>query len=201
MKKNVVLNYDSSFPLNGAFTYLQNYTGKTDINNGFVKTNSSSTNTGTDKNFPIVKRDIGEYNAGAWCSNDENRSWYEIEFINYYFYLEGYLIRASPVDFFSDWQVLGSNNGRDYDVIDDVSGNTQPASYNNFFECKYPKTRKKFKIITNGKRFKGDNHFCIWRIEFFGRFSSRSKLYDCSRVKICKNHHSLVFLLIITISY
>ena len=106
------LKYDSSKPLDGAFTYLQTYHKRTDINNGIVKISASSVN--GDINTPVVKRDLG---SDHWYSNDVNGSWYEVDFPKNNFYLEGYFIRAHPGDFFSKWQVLGSNDRYSYDFF------------------------------------------------------------------------------------
>ena len=112
MITGVRLTYESSSTLNGAFTYLQTYHKRTDINNGIVKISASSVN--GDINTPVVKRDLG---SDYWYSNSVNGSWYEVDFLKNNFYLEGYFIRAGPGDFFSKWQVLGSNDRYSYDFF------------------------------------------------------------------------------------
>ena len=196
MITNFDLKYQSGSTLNGAFTYLQNYYGRTDIHNGIVKINVSSTNGNHDKTTPIVKRDIGD---GTWGSISENGSWYEVDFLKNKFYLEGYFIRAHPHDFFPNWQVHGSSDGENFDVVDDVSGYTQPSSYDNYFRCKYPKQRRIFKIITSGTRFYGDFMFHIYRLEFYGRFATIND-NKCTRAKICKSSRYFAYFLIIAYS-
>ena len=151
ISSNVKLRYNPNDPLNGAFTHLQNVFGRSDINNGIVKINASS----TVQNLynPVVIRDFT--NGLYWCSNDENGSWYEVDFLQNYFYLKSYVIRTYSHDFFEKWQVLGSNDGVHFDVVDDVTDFEKPTAdmHNIHFVCKYPKIRRIFRIVANGKRF------------------------------------------------
>ena len=194
MITGVRLAYESSSTLNGAFTYLQTYHKRTDINNGIVKINASSVN--GDINTPVVKRDLG---SCYWYSNNENGSWYEVDFLKNKFYLEGYFIRAHPQDYFANWQVLGSYDGENYDVVDEVSNYTRPSSFDNYFKCKYPKQRRIFKILTNGTRFYGNYTFYLYRLEFYGRLTTLNN-NRCTRARRCKDNDYFAYFLIIAIS-
>ena len=176
----MTLIYNPSSPLNGALTYLQKYHKRIDINNGIVRISSSSIYSTYNISIPIVKRDLGE---GAWCSNNTEGSWYEIDFLNNNFYLEGYFIRAMSNNYFLQWKVFGSNDKINYDVVDEVSAYTQPATYNNYFSCKFPKLRKTFKIVANGKRFANDgSYFCMRRIELYGKFNKNPQNCSCKTI-------------------
>ena len=176
---NVIINYDENAPLNGAFTYLQTKFNKTNINDGIVRISASTTVQSLE--HPVVRRDIGI--GDYWYSDDVNGSWYEVDFIQNNFYLESYVLRAADRDFFSRWQVLGSDDNVHYDVVDDVIDFQKPSvEYSCIrFVCKYPKTRRSFRIVTYGKKF-GSNSFkfYLYRLEFYGRFvSKRNRLLSC----------------------
>ena len=165
---NVILRYNSNDPLNGAFTYLQKKFNKENVHENIVKINASS----TEQNLynPVIRRDF--INGTYWRSKDENCSWYEVDFLQNKFYLKSYVIRNYYLDYFEKWEVLGSNDGKQFDLVDDVKDfqKTAKALHNLFFKCKYPKIRRVFRIVANGKRFSGDYKFVIHRLEFYGMF-------------------------------
>ena len=139
----VRLKYREDSPLDGAFTYLQKTFKREDINNDIVKIETSYN--GQNYESPVIKRNIGSDNA--WFSENKNGSWYEVDFLQNNFYLESYVMRAYYQDFFEKWQVLGSNDGTHFDVIDDVTGFQRPKVYeyhNVYRKCKYPRTRRIF---------------------------------------------------------
>ena len=154
---------------------MQKKFNTTNINEKIVRINSSS----SEQNLynPVIKRDFAINNY--WESKDENGSWYEVDFQQNLFYLKNYFIRAATGDFFSKWQVLGSNDGVNYDVVDDVTDFEKPTTDKLVFKCKYPKVRKIFRIVTNGKRFTGDSQFVIHRLEFYGSFISSPFVRTC----------------------
>ena len=165
---SVRLRYRNSSPFNGAFTYLQKYFNKDEISEDIVKITSKSS--GDNLVFPVEKRDLGFDYFGSCCESD---NWYEVDFLQNNFFLESYEIRDYYWDFFPSWEVLGTNDGVHYDVVDNVTGFEQPSvgHHNLHFKCKYPKTRRSFRIIVHGNRFQGDTFFYIYRLEFYGRFN------------------------------
>jgi hypothetical protein len=184
ISSSVKLGYDPNDPLNGAFTYLQKVFGRSDINNGIVKINASS----TVQNLynPVVIRDFTD--NLCWYSSSVNGSWYEVDFLQNDFYLKSYIIRDYYWDFFEKWQVLGSNDGVHFDVVDDVTNFAQPSTglHNIHFVCKYPKMRRIFRVVANGKRFYGDYAFVIHRLEFYGMITSSIRGL-CGTCR-CRNH-------------
>ena len=195
---NVKLTYNADSPLNGAFTYLKSAYNKDNISNEIVKISAKTSDFNLE--YPVVKRDIGK---DYWRSSNENGSWYEVDFLLNHFYLESYVIRAYYIDFFESWQVLGSNDGKKYDVVDDVKGFEKPDEniHNLNFKCKYPKVRRTFRIVASGKRFKGcDYYFHIYRLEFFGRFVG----FDQNKRRTCNqrryNGNTFVYCLLVLCS-
>ena len=190
--------YYENSPLDGAFTYMQKAFNKVNINEGFVKINASSSTQSSES--PVIKRNMGTDNF--WGSDDENGSWYEVNFLKNSFYLTSYEIRDHPQDFYSAFQVLGSNDGQNFDVVDDVKDFERPngdTNVNVLFRCKYPKRRKIFRIVTKGVRFYGDHRFYIHRLEFYGIFNSNPFMNSCQR---CNNmlHSSIWYILCLIIS-
>ena len=196
ISNNVKLSYHSNDPLNGAFTYLQKKFNKEDIHEDIVKITASSTKQNLYN--PIIRRDfsLGTY----WYSESENGSWYEVDFLQNNFYLKSYLIRTYYWDFFEKWQVLGSNDGVHFDVVDDVTDFKKPTEghHNIFFKCKYPKMRRIFRIVANGKRFADSCHFVIHRLEFYGMFVSSPFVQE--NIKKCNNKSWLSLSFLITLS-
>ena len=177
---NVVINYNESDPLNGAFRYLQRVNNRKDINDGVVKITASTTV--QNLYLPVVESSL---DATYFYSESQDKSWYEIDFLQNRFYLESYVLRTNRRDFFAKWTIEGTNDGKSYDIIDDVSGFTQPEPtlLSLRFFCKYPKIRKSFRFVSNGKRFCCDDYrIYLYRIEFYGRFaSSRRAISACSK--------------------
>ena len=190
------LTYDPKHPFDGAFTCLQNVFQKTNINEGIVNIRVSSNENNME--YPVVKRDEG---FDWWVSDDVNGSWYEVNFIHSYFHLKSYVIRDWSLDFFANWKVLGSNDGVNYDVVDSVNGFqvSDVNSHPNFhFVCKYPKTRKYFRIQTSGKRLKETDYtFAIYRLEFYGIFTLNDHLMITFMRKTFLNNLLLIFIIII----
>ena len=193
---NVKIRYNQNEPLNGAFAYLINKFKDQNISEGIVKINVSSTN---NKHLvPVIRRDFIT-DLEYWRSDPINGSWYEVDFLQNNFYLKSYVIRDGERDFFEKWQVLGSNDGIHFDLIDDVKDYPAVSTFNYVnisFKCKYPKTRRIFRIVANGKRAANDYHFVLHRIEFFGEFVMFRP--DFMKTCKCKNYNShLLFYFIV----
>jgi len=190
ISSNVNIRYNPNDPLNGAFAHLQKVFKRSDINNGIVKITASSNI--KNLNNPVVLKnfDIDEH----WYSEKVNGSWYEVDFLQNNFYLKSYVIRNFYHEFLAKWQVLGSNDGVNFDVVDDVTDFEEPSEgyHNIHFVCKYPKMRRIFRIVGNGKRFYGDYHFVIHRLEFYGMIISsipglcitRKSINHCLRLSL-----------------
>ena len=190
---NIKLRYNQNDPLNGAFSYLQKTFNKENICDGIVKVSASS----SVQNLynPVIKRDFNT--DDYWFSRAENGSWYEVDFLQNNFFLTSYLIRAHAVDFFENWKMLGSNDGVNFDVLDEVTNFLKPSTafHNLSFKCKYPKMRRIFRLVPNGKRYKDDFISVIYRLEFYGRFV----VFDPKLMKTCRiiysmNHYALCFI-------
>ena len=189
----VPIPFDPERFLNGAFAYIQNITHETDIiKNNYIKLSVSSSINGNLK-VPINQKDIENV---YFQSSNEVGSWYEIDFINNFFYLETYLLRARAHDFFSEWKIYGSNDGKNYQIVDEIFDFPYPNGdfVNLNFTCKYPSTNRIFRFVPNGLRYGNDNITIIHRIEFFGSFIS-SRLIHNESIKNWQNIFTFNFLL------
>lgn len=187
---NVEVKYDENQPLNGAFAHLQTSFKKTSISDGVVRIRTKSTV--QNLALPIENKSFENI---YWCSKNERESWYEVDFLQNTFYLTSYVIRDYHWDFFEKWQVLGSNDGRHYDVVDDVTDFKQPSyGFHNYHKnCTQPKARRMFRIVAYGKRFYNDFFFVIHRLEFYGKFVSRLPYLS---IRQCRSHISNIFIII-----
>ena len=136
---DIEFNFDENSPLNGAFTHMQIAYKKENISDKILKIRASSTVQNLE--YPVIKRD--ESSDYYWCSRGgEPNSWYEVDFLMNRFYLESYVIRACSWDFFEKWQVLGSDDGKHYYVVDNVTEFKKPEPWGEHlfnFVCKFPK--------------------------------------------------------------
>ena len=193
ISSNVRIKYKPNDPLNGAFAYLQKKFNTVDIQDEFVKINASSTV--KDLYVPVTLKDF--VTSKYWTSKNENGSWYEVDFLQNMFYLEKYFLRAATFDFFSKWQVLGSNDGIHFDVVDDVTDFEKPKIDSITFKCKYPKIRRVFRIVANGESNIGDFVFNLHRLEFYGSFVSNLIFKTCKN----KNNNNRISFAFIISSY
>ena len=74
-------------------------------------------NSNNDPRYPIITESTTTL---AWCSQNIENSWYEVFFNNNSFYLESYSIRTYYHDFFSEWEVYGSNDGYQGFKVDEL---------------------------------------------------------------------------------
>ena len=188
---NVRLRFNPNNMLDGAFAYLQKKFNKENITEDIVKINASSTEQYL--YCPVIMRN---FSGNYWRSSNESGSWYEVDFLQNLFYLKNYFIRDHANDFFKQWQVLGSNDGIHFDVVDDVKDfPTQSYGMHNIlFNCKYPKVRRIFRIVANGRRNLGDYKFVIHRLEFYGTFISKPFIKTCKIDARNRSFHSFIVL-------
>ena len=176
---NVIIEYDYKNEFNGAFRYIQNLVGDNDIvSKNYVKVSVSSSNN-QNPSTPVIDNTLGDT---YWQSEDIENSWYEIDFVNNSFYLESYVLRMNIVDFYKEWEILGSNDGINYEVIDNQTDFAQPSGIviNKRFICKNPLTKRMFRYQPKGTRFRGDHYVTLHRIDFFGSFmSSHTHIISC----------------------
>ena len=119
------VEYDSSYPLHGAFYHIQEVTKTDDIAAAqYVKVSVSSSQT-TNFTLPILKKD--ESDSYFQTQVIEN-SWYEVDLIHNYLIINRYVLRANKIDYFKEWDILGSLDGVKYFVIDHQENISTPTS-------------------------------------------------------------------------
>jgi len=167
---NKKISYSQNRPLDGAFKYIKNLTQTQEIVPNYVNVQVSSVYLQYLAKYPIVSSDTY---TSYWASKDAQNSWYEVDLLKNSFYLESYTIRARNCDFITDWEVLGSNDGVHYDLVDVKHNQTMPETLSlpsMHFECEQPKTRRMFKFMPKGKNFDENYHFVLCNLELFGKF-------------------------------
>ena len=166
---NVPIPYDESNPLNGSFAYLQKITNIEDIVfNKIVKVTVSSIEN-SNLAIPIIEKN--ESNV-FWLSQPKESNFYEVDFVDNFFYLESFVIRVRGPDFFRNWRILGSDDGINYETLYNATNYQKPSDdYENFhFDCTKKAAKRIFRYETFGNRFDGDTRTYLHRLQFYGRF-------------------------------
>ena len=111
-------------------------------------------------------------NDGAWESNSDPNSWYEIILLNDSFVLEKYGITSNykgNQDFPQSWILRGSENGRDWINLSYIESSgliTYKSTINYTVEKKLPFRFFQFTML--GENYAKNYHFCMSRIYFYG---------------------------------
>ena len=182
---NVPIIYNENSPLNGSFAYIQKISGTEEIvKENYIKVSvSSSSNQNIE--LPITNQTFDT--LITWYSRNEENSWYEIDFLNNFFYLESYLIRNHGQDFFREWKILGSNDGINYQEVDHKTDFQKPSEthINILFNCSKPATFRIFRYIPIGTRYLGDYYLFFHRLQFYGSFMDAKSM---KLIKYTKHH-------------
>ena len=186
--KSHYCQYNNGYELDGIFNYFRNQTG--DIfpdQKGLITIKASSDEA---KAKYVLINNISE--LFYWSGNGIG-SWIEIDFGNSFVKISGYTFRSFGRDFLEKWEVLGSNDGIDFDTIDTKTFNSMPTDVldNRYFKTDKELKYKRIRFISRGQRFAShdQNIFYIHRIELFGYFYSRSSACQktCTTTKsFCK---------------
>ena len=168
------INYETN-NWSGILQYIRTQSGFDDPHsNNILRVSNSSYHNGNIINPITVDIDRNIY----WCSKSEENSWYQISFLDNRVFIESYTYRAHYLDFFSEWEVLGSNNGFSWEVIHHKTQFLRPTNgYHTLrFTVDQILTKKVVRIVPKGTRFAGNYHFCSYGFEFFGHFISSNDI-------------------------
>jgi hypothetical protein len=97
----------------------------------------------------------GETTGSRWCSNGKENGYFGVDFNESRILLESYIYRAHSRDFQPPWQVLGSNDGVNWDIVCFYKAFQQPsdAFHTLNFPCNASKPYRIIKHFTIHKRF------------------------------------------------
>ena len=185
-----------SNPWMGILKYIRTQSGSDDPHSsGIVNVSASSVLQGS-PNIPITTDEdrIDRW----WCSHDSVNSWYQISFLEHRVSLSSYSYRSHSKDFFSEWNVHGSDDGLSWEILhhQPYFAEPVPTQYYTFqFTINNTKTKKIIRFSPKAKRYYGTDHFCIHGIEFFGLLVSPYDFYG----KACthSNCRSTIFVIVI----
>ena len=200
--QKIEFNNETNNYFDGAITYLQTIYGTDLVSKNIIKINVMNPGNAF-QNIPVTKRDDNNTNINNYYySTDEEFSYYEIDLLNKSFHLESYSIRCNQQDFFSQWEIQGSNDGIHYTTVDYVEDFEEPTQehHSQHVICKYPQTVRYIKYQTKDKRFGGDFVLYLYRIEFFGYFVPQIK-QKCTCVNSFQFISLYAFLIIILVCF
>jgi len=163
----------SEFPFksdlfSGIFDGLSKKLGRNLADSSDVDVTASSNNGNVPKN--VLKND-----CSGWLSQDLPNSWIQFDFkerkvsITSYSMNDRYRVKS--------WKVEGSTDGSTFEIIDNKVDNTDFQNSNRGFND--PSAQKNFPVqpnykyyryirITSSKNWFNDDHFRLYRVEFFG---------------------------------
>ena len=193
--------YDSKYPYCGILNFIKAYTKKSDIHssgdiNIVVSSNYSSS---YDMRNPIGVQN--EDHSKYWASQLISNSWYEINFKKYSIRLESYIYQANENDFLERWEILGSNDGYNYDQICQYIRDSAPSGSRKHMECSSPIEYSIIRLLGHGNRIL-DSEPClgIYGIEFFGYLYEGVRDVATYKPK-CISFYTILSLLFISLIY
>ena len=158
--KHLLLDPDQ--PLNGILAYIRTIVGISDVTN-FVKAKGSK----SEPQYNAINLVLGN---DSFAGKEPDYNWLEIDFLKGRVWLTNYTWRATALDLFKEFQVLGSDDGHHWDVIDKketVYEEGNPTR-NRMFTCTNPLTRKKIRFDPLTTTHNNNNFFWVHKLEFFG---------------------------------
>ena len=189
--------YDDQNKLDGIFNYFRSQVGDIFYDQKGLITMSASTNEAIAKYVLINNNSESFYWSGDGVGN-----WIEVGFGKNKVKISGYTFRSFGRDFLTKWEVAGSNDGVNWNVIDTKTFSSMPTDVldNRYFKIDKELKYKRIRFISRGPRFGSDfkNTFFIHRIELFGDFYSR--LSDCQTCKTKKHFNKLFTIFMVLVS-
>ena len=108
------IEYNSSHPWQGILKYIRTHSGFNDPHSeGVVKVSSSSTSTGSITTPITVDSDAYDH----WGSSNTENQWYQVDFQQNRVAITSYTYRAWDGDFFSEWNIFGSDDGFHWEIL------------------------------------------------------------------------------------
>jgi len=111
-----------------------------------------------------------------WDSKDLPNSWIQFDFKQIQVSITSYSLNDGC--FIKSWEVGGSNDGTQFDIIDRKVGTTDfknrqnglnhPSAIKNFTVHPYNKYYRYIRITNTDKNWNNNDQFYLWRVEFFG---------------------------------
>ena len=157
----------------GIFDGLSKKHGKNLVDSGYLFITASSIYGST-----YIPQNVLKNDESCWVSKDIPNSWIQFELTQTMVSLTSYSIniRGTPL---KSWKVEGSNNGSNFDIIDNKpdspdfqnigNGNfNQPSSQKNYQVNRSNKYYKIIRFTSLGKNWSNNDHFQFYRIELFG---------------------------------
>ena len=143
--------------------------------------------------IPVTQDDDG--GMDYWHSQDIENQYFSVDFKNSKILLENYTYRAHSIDFQEKWQILGSNDNVNWEIICFPTGFTQPAyAYHTFnFPCKAKKPYRIIKYLSIMHRYSGDHRITFYGLEFFGKYYPPGSAIGVRCSNRCNKRNNEVF--------
>ncbi|MEH2392605.1 MAG: discoidin domain-containing protein [Nostoc sp.] len=169
------LNYASDGDTNGLFYYLGTNAKTTDWSNptgNGVLISASSTENGSLSS--LVDRV-----SSQWFSNINANNYVQFQLTNCKLKPTKYSIktRSNNADYYPrNWQLLGSNDGINWDVVDEQINNNTLSSISQWLTIPVSTTTKYsyFRLLQNGADSSGAGYLCLGEVELYGFYTHNS---------------------------
>ena len=140
---------------------------------------------------------FGVYREGCtdyWNSKNNSPSrWYQVEFKHFKVFIKGYYFAHNPIHYMRNWKILGSDNGVDWDILDERILENKPDKTKNVYECQNPLSRRYIRYQSDSTNFDDNSYITLGSFDLLG-----SVLWCFNSNKIChKYHHYLSFMCLI----
>ena len=180
MISSIYFPYESGCDkLKGILSYIREKAGIDNLNRYVVSRGSKS-----NQNYNADNIVLGESFAGQ----EPDYNWCEVDFQKGRIWITNYTWRANTIDFFKKFQVLGSDDGIHWDIIDEreTTFDTSNPTISKTFNCKNPLTRRIIKIHPLDTTWNNNRALWIHKLEFFGFYFSSK---DVPIQRSCKIYH------------
>ena len=177
--------YDGVNKLDGIVNYFRNQTKTLDANQkGLISLKASGNE---DILSSILTYDTSA--SGFWYTQGI-KSWIEINFGDNFVAINGYTLRSYGRDVLKKWEVNGSMDGSNWDLIDSKTIDAMPEDVldNRYYTTDRVIKSKMIRFYNTDNRFDSfnTNYFYLHRLELFGHFYSCFSFYQktCNRKRI-----------------
>ena len=119
----------------------------------------------------------------------EGIHWLILDMLSYRISITSYLMRCKTTSHHKHHKVLASNDGIEWNPINDVSIETQPTSEEQVFHVSSNKVFYRFlKFVTDGDRYDGGFSFGLSYLRLYGTIKN-SVPYNCITYRKNKNYN------------
>ena len=186
LKRNISVP-PSNGSINGIFRYLSKVSRTPNLHgSSLIRISYDSFVDTTSYTYPIGYEE-SDKNSFFVSSGSSGEHWYQIDLLSFRITIVAYTYQAEPIHYPKTWQILASDDGVNWEIINEPTLSIKPEKNRNTFYLKEPKTTRILRMRTNSRRFDDAWDLTIKYLDIFGYvriFTNTCKTYQYSRFSL-----------------